>query len=76
MGRPLDVVGWLGTSGHQTIVNEDQKLAEAIKEIKSKRKREWIRYKGKDYLAEYEAKKIIRAARLVVRRLVKRLDDD
>jgi len=23
--RPLEVVGWLGTSGHQTIVNKDAK---------------------------------------------------
>lgn len=35
----------------------------ALSEVRSKRDREWIRYEGKDYLAEHEAKKIIEAAR-------------
>lgn len=45
---------------------------EAIKEIRSKRDREWIRWDGRDWLAEYEAKQIIAAARI----LVKELSDD
>ena len=36
---------------------------EALFEIRSTHDREWLRYDGKDYLAEYEAKRIIKAAR-------------
>lgn len=40
-------------------------ILKAIKEIRSKRNREWLRYNGKDYLAEKEVKKVIKAARLL-----------
>jgi len=44
----------------------DKKVAKAIKELESKRDREWLRYKGRDFLAEDEALKLKKAYKVLI----------
>lgn len=50
-------------------------LTEAIEYIKSREDRRWIRVRGEDYLNEDTAKRLVKAARLVVKAFEGKADD-